>query len=150
MIDVNGEVHPPASMQVWGGSDKSHLRLLKSVVPQRLTARDTVKKGQKLNTIVCKFNPVAVNYLKVVAVRQTHSLKETIASEKKAEVARKQKEAEAKNPGKGKKGKKGKGKKKKAAADKAKAATKNKVKVPPPKPKKPQPASLFVNEILVN
>jgi uncharacterized membrane protein len=62
LVAVGSHVFPPASIQIWGGTDKDNLTLLSTVKPALPTPNtDTT------NNITSSFSPRAVSYLKIVA-----------------------------------------------------------------------------------
>jgi uncharacterized membrane protein len=64
LIDIGGYIMPPLSVEVWGGNDSMHLKLLKRITPEQPTKlAPAFPKAFELN-----FEPVTVQYLKVVAV----------------------------------------------------------------------------------
>ncbi|HMH22397.1 MAG TPA: chitobiase/beta-hexosaminidase C-terminal domain-containing protein [Puia sp.] len=64
VVDINNDVMPPVSVEVWGGSDKGNLKLLGRIDPEQ------PEKSQAgyLTGYLIKFKPVSVRVLKVVSV----------------------------------------------------------------------------------
>ncbi len=64
LVDIGSFIMPPLAVEVWGGNDASHLKLLGRNTPQQPTmAQPSYLKGIELS-----FTPVTVKYLKIVAV----------------------------------------------------------------------------------
>lgn len=64
LIDIGGYIMPPVSVEVWGGNDSLHLKLLKRMEPEQPTkVIPAFAKALELS-----FTPVTVQCLKVVAV----------------------------------------------------------------------------------
>jgi uncharacterized membrane protein/mono/diheme cytochrome c family protein len=63
MENIGADILPPVQVQVWGGHDKDHLKLLQTIRPAAAV------KGEKPALLMeeCKFSPTNVNYLKVIA-----------------------------------------------------------------------------------
>lgn len=63
LIDIGAYIMPPASIEIWGGDDQKRLKLLGQLRPQQ--------PGKQMpsftRNIECKFKPVEVTYLKIVA-----------------------------------------------------------------------------------
>ncbi|MFD1818245.1 Uncharacterized membrane protein [Pseudarcicella hirudinis] len=64
LSNLGSEIYPPVEVQVWGGKDKNHLKLLKTIKP------NAPVKGQSAFSFmsVCNFPKSNVEYLKLVAV----------------------------------------------------------------------------------
>jgi uncharacterized membrane protein len=57
------DIYPPVQIEIWGGHDKQHLKLLQTSRP-----RPSVKTDKPaLFLEACRFAPVRVNYVKIVA-----------------------------------------------------------------------------------
>ncbi|HYC28778.1 MAG TPA: FN3 associated domain-containing protein, partial [Chitinophagaceae bacterium] len=64
MVDVGAYIMPPALVEVWGGDDPKHLKLLGQLRPQQPgKVMPPVKKNFE-----CRFMPASVSYVKIVAV----------------------------------------------------------------------------------
>lgn len=64
LIDIGGYIMPPLSIEVWGGNDSVHLKLLKRITPEQPTK--VIPPFAKVFDLT--FAPVTVKYLKVIAV----------------------------------------------------------------------------------
>jgi uncharacterized membrane protein len=64
MVDVNGFIMPPVKVEVWGGNERSALRLLGSLQPEQ--PQKSVPAF--LDAYEIRFSPVSVRYIKVVAL----------------------------------------------------------------------------------
>lgn len=64
LIDIGGYIMPPVSVEVWGGNQASHLKLLGRVTPEQ----PTVIQPGYLKAFELSFTPITVKYLKIVAV----------------------------------------------------------------------------------
>ena len=64
LIDIGGYIMPPVSVEVWGGNEASHLKLLGRVTPEQ----PTVVQPGYLTAFELSFTPVTVQYLKIVSV----------------------------------------------------------------------------------
>ncbi len=64
LIDIGGYIMPPVSVEIWGGNEANHLKLLSRIMPQQPTM---VEPGY-LKAFELSFNPITVKYLKIVAV----------------------------------------------------------------------------------
>ncbi|GEO08823.1 hypothetical protein SAE01_13190 [Segetibacter aerophilus] len=61
--DVKGLIFPPASVEIWGGTDKNKLKLL-----MHLSPKPTVKGDPNDNfPITCEFAPTNVSFIKIIA-----------------------------------------------------------------------------------
>ena len=64
LIDIGGYIMPPVSIEVWGGDDAGHLKLLSRLTPQQpLKVAPAYLKAFELS-----FSPVLLKYIKIVAV----------------------------------------------------------------------------------
>jgi len=64
VVDINNDVMPPTTLEVWGGSGKGSLRLLGRISPEQpAKAQAGYLTGYKI-----KFNPTTVRILKVVSI----------------------------------------------------------------------------------
>ena len=63
MMDGYGGIFPPASMEIWGGNEKTHMKLLGQLIP----AQPGKKDKASLVLIQKPINPTSVQYLKIVA-----------------------------------------------------------------------------------
>lgn len=64
LINIGGYIMPPVSVEVWGGNDEKHLKLLGHISPEQPTKVEPVyTKAFELS-----FAPVTIKYLKVIAV----------------------------------------------------------------------------------
>lgn len=63
LVDVGSYIMPPASVQIWGGSDSNHLKLLGQLKPDQ--------PGKSLPSFTknfeIKFKPASLKYVKIVA-----------------------------------------------------------------------------------
>lgn len=64
LIEINGYVMPPASIEIWGGDSQEGLIRLARIVPQQPDSA----RGAYMHTFDCSFKPVPVRFLKVVAL----------------------------------------------------------------------------------
>ena len=64
LVDIGGYIMPPVSVEVWGGNELSHLKLLSRIAPQQ----PTMIKPAYLKAFELNFAPVTIKYLKVIAV----------------------------------------------------------------------------------
>jgi hypothetical protein len=62
--NVGGDIYPPTQVQVWGGKDKAHLKLLQTIKPVAPVKGDI----PSLFLVSCNFTTTPVSYLKVVAM----------------------------------------------------------------------------------
>lgn len=63
LIDIGSFLMPPLSLEVWGGDDPKHLKLLNRIIPQQPVKMQ--KHYQK--TYDLKFKMITVRYLKLIA-----------------------------------------------------------------------------------
>jgi hypothetical protein len=64
LIDIGGYIMPPVSIEVWGGNDAGHLKLLSRITPQQpIKLQPSFLKPFELS-----FTPVKVKYIKVITV----------------------------------------------------------------------------------
>ena len=64
LIDIGGYIMPPVSIEVWGGNDAGHLKLLSRITPQQpIKLQPSFLKPFELS-----FTPVKVKYVKVITV----------------------------------------------------------------------------------
>ncbi len=64
LIDIGGYIMPPVTIEVWGGNEARHLKLLRLVTPEQ----PTVIQPGYLKAFQLSFKPATVKYLKIVAV----------------------------------------------------------------------------------
>ncbi len=64
LIDIGGYIMPPLSIEVWGGNEPAHLKLLSRIKPEQ----PIMLQPAYLKAFELSFVPVKVKYLKVVAV----------------------------------------------------------------------------------
>jgi uncharacterized membrane protein len=64
LVDIGSYIMPPLTVEVWGGNDANHLKLLGRNTPPQPTM---VQPGY-LKAVELSFTPVTVKYLKVIAV----------------------------------------------------------------------------------
>jgi uncharacterized membrane protein len=64
LVDIGSYIMPPLTVEVWGGNNASHLKLLGRNTPQQPTM---VQPGY-IKAVELFFTPVTVKYLKVIAV----------------------------------------------------------------------------------
>lgn len=64
LIDIGGYIMPPVSVEVWGGNEANHLKLLGRVTPEQ----PTVVQPGYLKAFELSFAPVTIKYLKIIAV----------------------------------------------------------------------------------
>ena len=62
--DINSYIFPPKKVEVWGGKDAAHLKLLGSISPQQPTKDLTAKE---VLAIKCSFAQTEIKYIKLVA-----------------------------------------------------------------------------------
>jgi uncharacterized membrane protein len=62
LVDINSYIMPPLNVEIWGGEDKSNLKLLGRIIPEQPTA---VKEAY-LKGFECKFKPANIKYIKIV------------------------------------------------------------------------------------
>lgn len=64
LVDIGGYIMPPLSIEVWGGDDAAHLKLLRRLTPEQpLKVAPAYLKAFELS-----FSPVLMKYIKIVAV----------------------------------------------------------------------------------
>lgn len=63
LLDINSYIMPPQQVEVWGGSDPAHLRLLKRLAPEQ----PKEMKPNSLQGYTLSFAPAKVKVIKVVA-----------------------------------------------------------------------------------
>jgi hypothetical protein len=63
LVDIGGYIMPAQSIEVWGGNDADHLRLLSRITPQQPSK---VEPGY-LRGYDCSFSPTELKYIKVKA-----------------------------------------------------------------------------------
>jgi hypothetical protein len=63
LIDVGSYIMPPESVEIWGGDDVKHLKLLGQIKPEQPGKQ--VPSSTK--NFECKFKPTSVKYVKIVA-----------------------------------------------------------------------------------
>ncbi len=55
LVDINSYIMPPLTIEVWGGSDPGHLRLIKKIIPlQPVTEAPAYMKGYDINFAAVK------------------------------------------------------------------------------------------------
>ncbi len=64
LVDIGGYIMPPISIEVWGGDEAGHLKLLSRLTPQQPLK---VVPGY-IKAFELSFSPVKLNYIKLVAV----------------------------------------------------------------------------------
>jgi uncharacterized membrane protein len=64
LVDIGSFIMPPLAVEVWGGNDASHLKLL----GRNTTQQPTMVQPAYLKAVELSFTPVTVKYLKIVAV----------------------------------------------------------------------------------
>jgi uncharacterized membrane protein len=64
LVDIGSYIMPPLAVEVWGGNDARHLKLLSRNTPPQPTM---VQPGY-LKAVELSFTPVTIKYLKVIAV----------------------------------------------------------------------------------
>lgn len=64
LVDIGSFIMPAAELQVWGGNDAAHLKLLKTLHPEQPEKIGTPAYRSGYN---CEFNPLNVKVLKIVA-----------------------------------------------------------------------------------
>jgi uncharacterized membrane protein len=63
IVDIGGDLMPPASIEVWGGDDRTKLKLLGKLTPtQPGSTKPAYFKGYEI-----KFKPTEIKYIKLVA-----------------------------------------------------------------------------------
>jgi hypothetical protein len=62
--DIGSDIYPPVEVQVWGGNNKTGLRLLKTIKPAPAVKGDI----PSLFLEECKFPATRVSYIKIIAV----------------------------------------------------------------------------------
>jgi hypothetical protein len=65
------DIYPPVQVEVWGGMDEGHLRLLKTATPKPLV------KGESPAIFLqdCTFSPASVRFIKIMATNLKKSPK---------------------------------------------------------------------------
>ncbi|HEX5652341.1 MAG TPA: DUF2231 domain-containing protein [Chitinophagaceae bacterium] len=63
LLDVGSYIMPPSSIEIWGGNDTKKMKLLSRITPQQPTRVEPASLGG----LQCKFEPVTLKYLKVIA-----------------------------------------------------------------------------------
>jgi uncharacterized membrane protein len=69
VIDVYRYVMPPVYVEIWGGEDKTNMKLLSRIVPEQPSP---MKKDSLIRTVAylkgyeCKFPPTTVKYIKII------------------------------------------------------------------------------------
>lgn len=63
LVDVGSYIMPPASVQVWGAQDANQLKLIAQLIPQQ-PAKQVPATTKNFE---CRFKPVMVKYIKLVA-----------------------------------------------------------------------------------
>jgi len=63
LVDIGSYLMPPLSLEVWGGDDPTHLKLLNRITPEQPTKAK--KFYEKMYAL--KFKPLTVRYLKLIA-----------------------------------------------------------------------------------
>jgi uncharacterized membrane protein len=64
LVDIGSYIMPPLAVEVWGGNNAGHLKLLCRNTPQQPTM---IQPGY-LKAVELSFTPVTVKYLKIIAV----------------------------------------------------------------------------------
>jgi uncharacterized membrane protein len=64
LVDIGSYIMPPLAVEVWGGNDAGHLKLLSRKTPPQ----PTMSQPSYLKAVELSFTPVTVKYLKVIAV----------------------------------------------------------------------------------
>jgi uncharacterized membrane protein len=64
LVDIGSYIMPPLAVEVWGGNDASHLKLLSRNTPPQ----PTMAQPGYLKAVELSFTPVTLKYLKVIAV----------------------------------------------------------------------------------
>jgi uncharacterized membrane protein len=64
LVDIGSYIMPPLAVEVWGGNDASHLKLLSRNTP----AQPNITQPAYLKAIELSFTPVTVKYLKIIAL----------------------------------------------------------------------------------
>jgi len=63
LVDIGSYLMPPQLIEVWGGDDRSHMKLLNRMSP----GQPTKQKPAYLKVFEISFKPVSVRYLKIIA-----------------------------------------------------------------------------------
>ena len=63
IVDIGSYIMPPLSIEIWGGSDPAHLKLLSRITPEQPVKPDL----PFMRGFECNFSPATVQYLKIVA-----------------------------------------------------------------------------------
>jgi hypothetical protein len=63
LVDIGGYLMPPLSLELWGGDDSTHLKLLGHIVP----AQPSKMEPLHLKLFDFTFKGVTVRYLKLIA-----------------------------------------------------------------------------------
>ena len=64
LVDIGGFIMPPVLVEVWGGNDANHLKLLNRITPQQ----PIMIQPAYLKALELSFTPVTLKYLKIIAV----------------------------------------------------------------------------------
>jgi uncharacterized membrane protein len=64
LVDIGSYIMPALAVEVWGGSDAGHLKLLSRNTPPQ----PTMSQPSYLKAVELSFTPVTIKYLKIVAV----------------------------------------------------------------------------------
>ncbi len=64
LVDIGGYIMPPVSVEVWGGNEASHLKLLGRVTPEQ----PSMLQPAYFKAFEINFAPVTVKYIKIIAV----------------------------------------------------------------------------------
>ena len=64
LIDIGGFIMPPVKVEVWGGNDVNHLKLLNSITPKQ----PSMIQPAFLKAFELSFTPITLKYLKIITV----------------------------------------------------------------------------------
>ncbi|HMR92647.1 MAG TPA: FN3 associated domain-containing protein [Chitinophagaceae bacterium] len=62
LTDIGSYIMPPQAVEVWGGDDAGHLKLLGKVIPKQ----PGKSAAPYMEGVECRFTPVSVSYIKII------------------------------------------------------------------------------------
>ena len=63
LVDIGSYIMPAQKIEIWGGNDSINFKLLKQLIPEQ----PTMTKPAGIRAFDCKFDPVTIKYIKIVA-----------------------------------------------------------------------------------
>ena len=63
LVDIGSYIMPAQKIEIWGGNDSINFKLLKQLIPEQ----PTMSKPAGIRAFDCKFDPVTIKYIKIVA-----------------------------------------------------------------------------------